>query len=777
MLRSFAGWMGVGLLGWPALSLAAQPSDTCRRALTVYVSEAHTAALIPDAFLHVVETGARSTAADRGALSLAALCPGTYTIHVGAPGHEEAVLSLALGAADTAIRVTLEHDAHALAEVQVAAARAPVTMQSSTAVEGEAFRAATAGRTVTEGLEGVPGVALQATGGTIAKPMIHGLSGARVVTVVAGIRQEDGQWGGEHALAIDAGATGSVTVVRGAAGVRWGPDALGGVIVVEPRPFRTAPGWGGEATATISSAARAGSFSGLVEHRSAQRPSWAFRAGGTVRRGGTYRLPGGIYAANTAYAEGAGHAALAYRRPHFSAVFSGSRFATSLGLYRGSHAGSAQDLERAIASPVPLVPGEPGYTIGRPRGDVTHDAFSARLEGDARLGRWNTVLGFQHNRRQEYDVQRVPSERPQLDLRLRTLTATAALEHRQLFGRLRGTVGAEGILQSQRFANGDRRFLPYYDAAGGGAFLHERLPIGRWTAEAGLRADVRHYDVLNPEGKGDSIVRYTPCWGGAAVTLGMRRSWSGGSAAAVASSGWRAPQAVELYASGLHNGAARIEIGNVALDKERALGLSVDGQHVFWNGRLSLWATVYHQRLAGYIYLRPGAPVLTIRGAYKSFAYAQTDAAISGADFTARAFLTPRLEARLTASLLRGRDRSATEPLILMPPDRALLSARYTLPDGRAVRGCYAEVSAKAVARQTRIPRGFDTIDAPRPPAGYFVLGAEAGARLGRGGHPMELALTVQNALDRRYRDYLDAFRYYLDRPGIDLRLRLTRTF
>ena len=49
---------------------------------------------------------------------------------------------------------------------------------------------------------------------------------------------------------------------------------------------------------------------------------------------------------------------------------------------------------------------------------------------------------------------------------------------------------------------------------------------------------------------------------------------------------------------------------------------------------LHLEAAAYANRVHGFIYLRPTAPVLTIRGVFPGFRYAQTDAQLRGAELT-----------------------------------------------------------------------------------------------------------------------------------------------
>src|SRR5690606_33154577 len=79
-------------------------------------------------------------------------------------------------------------------------------------------------------LQSIPGVSMLQTGGTIAKPVINGMYGNRVLILNNGVRQQGQQWGAEHAPEIDPYIANQLTVVKGAESVRYGSDAIGGVI-------------------------------------------------------------------------------------------------------------------------------------------------------------------------------------------------------------------------------------------------------------------------------------------------------------------------------------------------------------------------------------------------------------------------------------------------------------------------------------------------------------------------------------------------------------------
>src|SRR5690606_31966330 len=91
------------------------------------------------------------------------------------------------------------------------------------------------GLSVSEALAAINGVTLLQTGSTISKPVIHGLHGSRVLTINNGVRQEAQQWGNEHAPEIDPFIAENLSVVKGVEGLRYGSDAIAGVVLVEPK--------------------------------------------------------------------------------------------------------------------------------------------------------------------------------------------------------------------------------------------------------------------------------------------------------------------------------------------------------------------------------------------------------------------------------------------------------------------------------------------------------------------------------------------------------------
>lgn len=742
----------------------------CDISVRISLVETHNNQPVAAALIQIEELHLTTQSDEKGLLRLGNVCPGTYHFHLSAPGYDSVIQELNI-TAPGAYTLKMSHCDHVLNGIVVTEKKHQSLLQSKTTIYRDEIMA-NSGKTFSELLQSVNGVSLISNGATISKPVIHGMHSNRIMILNNGVRQEDQQWGGEHAPGIDPFLASSITVIKGAAGVRYGTDAIGGVIMAEPAPLRKSPGTDAEVNLAAFSNNRMGVASATVQHAFKGNPAWAFRLQGTFRQGGNYQVPGGYWVANTGTKEVNYSATLGFRKAHYGGELFYSHFNTGIGVYRGSHTGSREDLMNAINSPYPLVPAAFSYDIGRPRQHVLHDLVKARVYTDSKLGTWSLVYAYQHNFRQEYDVMRIDDGQAQLNLTLNTQTLNLNLDHKAM-GHFSGSVGIDAMYQDNFFRNGDRVFIPSYTSVGLAGYAIERYKKRATTLEAGLRYDYKYYDVFNPEGTTLKNVQYQFDFSNISATTGVHTVLKNNMELGLTlASAWRAPQANELFSAGLHQGAARIEIGNKDLKPEKAFNVTADVKYPLaeW---ISTDVSLYSQLVSDYIYLKPAGEVLTIRGYYKQFDYTQTNALIAGADVSANLLWSKHFRSQLKASVVRGRDRTSDDWLILMPSDRYSGGLRYEFNASRSFQECFAGISARYVARQWRVPSNFDVIDYPRPPADYYTVDAEAGTRWRFGKQSLYFSLSVSNLFNRKYREYLDAFRYYLDQPGTNVVVRL----
>lgn len=655
---------------------------------------------------------------------------------------------------------------------------APVTSQSESSLQGKALDRRR-GLSLGDALQAMPGVTVVHTGSTLAKPAIRGLNGNRIVILNNGVRQEGQQWGSEHAPEVDPYLASKLTVIQGASSVRYGADALGGVVLVEPWPLRSEPGYGGEIHLAGFSNNREGDVSATVEGAPSWLPDAAWRLQGTLKKGGDASTPH-YNLDNTGIEEINQSAALGWQKPSLGFDLFYSRFQTKLGIFSGSHIGSVSDLEAALNRGRPERITDFSYAIDRPYQDVTHQFAKAHAYlATPMQGRVNLAYALQDNVRSEYDHKPLNDalaarNLPELEFEIMTHTGDLTWDfHPQ--EDYDAALGMTGMSQFNTYAG--RPFIPNFMNFNGGAFATLFRHGETFDFEGGLRYDYEFLRTYARE-KGAVVTSAFEFDNTSAMLGGIWRFAEGYSGKLNFSTAFRPPGVNELFSAGLHHGAAAVEYGDPDLRPERAYDgtLSLQAKRERWSGEL----TAYRTYIRDFIYLTPEfPPTLTIRGAFPTFRYHQTDASMWGGDAALRFTFWRRggdWDYVGQASLLRARNEVTGEYLILMPADRFVNGVEWTLPRWRGLTDLHLGASVQTVLKQTHAPA--DSLDyAPAPP-GYVLFGWTAGIRCPLGNKAsLQIELEAENILNEAYRDYTNRFRYYADDKGRNFALRLKIPF
>jgi len=102
-------------------------------------------------------------------------------------------------------------------------------------------------------LDRLPGVTTIDIGSGQSKPMIRGLAFNRVVVAEHGVKHEAQQWGADHGLEIDQYAVERLEVIKGPLSLKYGSDAIGGLIEIGQAAIPEAGSAGGSADLTGNS--------------------------------------------------------------------------------------------------------------------------------------------------------------------------------------------------------------------------------------------------------------------------------------------------------------------------------------------------------------------------------------------------------------------------------------------------------------------------------------------------------------------------------------------
>ncbi|MGK0447270.1 MAG: iron complex outermembrane receptor protein, partial [Polaribacter sp.] len=133
-------------------------------------------------------------------------------------------------------QIFLEHHLNELNEIIVKT----TSKSAKTSIE-QSIKKATidnfSDKSLGDALKTMSGVSSLNTGNSIVKPMIHGLHSSRLLIINNNVRMFDQEWGDEHAPNIDINSSERIDVIKGANTLKFGSDAIGGLILIRPKKY------------------------------------------------------------------------------------------------------------------------------------------------------------------------------------------------------------------------------------------------------------------------------------------------------------------------------------------------------------------------------------------------------------------------------------------------------------------------------------------------------------------------------------------------------------
>ncbi|MCE7994066.1 MAG: TonB-dependent receptor [Roseivirga sp.] len=748
---------------------------------------------VPFATIEIPSLGKRIVSSSDGSFSFDQLCAVNHELTFRFLGYKTLTQSFSLPATIEVFKIYLETDVKDLSKVVVEGEKVEeIASLKRAELSGDALTRSN-GESLGQALTNITGVNILQTGPTIAKPVIHGLHSNRILILNNGIRQEGQQWGQEHAPEIDPFVATNLQLIKGAAAVKYGSDAIGGVILVNPPDLPSSSGIAGSFNLVGASNNKLGASSLMLEGGIAGLPGFGWRVQGSLKRGGDaraadYRLT------NTGTKEDNFSFGLGYHKEGAGFEVFYSSFDADIAILRSAHIGNLTDLENAIGRDRPLFIDDFSRDINNPRQQVAHQLLKVNSHVDINnLGELYLQYGLQRNQRKEFDIRRGGrSNIPALSLDLITHTLELDLDLAPM-GKWKGDIGASFLMQANENATetGIRPLIPNFDNLTAGFHVIGRYVEDKYELEFGLRYDYKHYLVKKFD-ENNVLIRpefdFNNITGSAGVVLNLSNGWELRSNLGTA---WRAPHVNELFSEGLHHGSAAIEEGRDDLVSEKAIKWisSIEKN----TARYSIDISAYYNLINDYIYLRPEDVALTIRGAFPIFRYNQTDAHFLGLDANLSYALTDALEWTNKLSLIRAKDRTVGSPLINIPANRLESGITYKFDEGR-LRAPFLSVSADFVDRQRNAPRVisiadvrvsetdlfatdqsiFDFLEAP---VGYVNLNISGGFKTQLFSNELNVFVSVENLLNNSYRDYLNRFRYYADDLGRNISLKINYNF
>ncbi len=687
--------------------------------------------------------------------------------------------------------------------VEAESSKTDLSTTSSQALSREELEAVSS-ESLGEVASQISGVNTISTGQNIVKPIIHGLHSNRILIINNGLRHEFQNWGAEHAPEIDPSLIDGLEVVKGAATVRFGPDALGGAILLNPPKMELSTPLRGKVNLI-------GKTNGQAYETTAELKKggkwWSILGGGSYVRQGDLSAPDYLLS-NTGKEEKSYYGGFRIH-PFAQLDIEGyySHFDQNLGILRGSVFSNLDDLQRAIKSEVPLYTEEFTFDIAQPRQDIQHDLYklSARYIGETHA--LNVQYGFQKNRREEFGVRR--GDAPNIRLELVTESLDVDWRHPQI-GPFSGKIGVQLSKQANDNLPGTNTvpFIPNFDSKRAGVYLIESFDIGRTTYELGLRYDYMDAQITGRE-PDNTIYRNTILYENITATLGFKKTFNEfESFRTNFGTAWRPPNVAELYRFGQH--AFFLEYGlwrytinedfdfvsttqGILDENDRAVPSEVGYKWIstyeIQRENFQAEFTGYVNYIENYIYAKPAGLTRTPRGFFVYFIYDQTDALFWGTDLSAewthsQLFSSTVRGSYLWSKQIRENDNFAEQPpakisyqLTYQPEVKGLENNRlqlylgYTFEQFQHPR--ILTVEEFLFAGQNGINRFKDDasdFDILPPPEGYLMTNFAWSASWKK----WRWQFQVKNLFNVSYRNYTDRLRYFADDMGRNFILSLT---
>ena len=621
--------------------------------------------------------------------------------------------------------------------------------------------AATQPSTLGTALGELPGVTQSGFAAGANRPIIRGLDNFRVLIQENGVASNGASALSEdHAVPLTPGAADRIEIIKGPATLRYGSQALGGVINVLNNRIPSAPinHTSGTLNATLGSVDRSHQETLKLET-------------GADLENGTDNISLHLDASN--------HHANDYDAPNAQGTQSNTATkSTGVGGGAAFHFAtgyiglSASTLESQYGLPAPEDPSEP-ITI-----DMHQTRVNTKLVLDD-LGAWGNsltaTLGFSHYTHDEIEgTQKAATFNiEEWDGRIEWLHPT--------WGDLEGAVGVHGFTKDLEAGGEAEELLAPTTTRSLAVFLFETLPLSQ-SLDLQMGARVEQVKVEGTAfntatlGQTERSRSFTPLNASLALVQSFGDDWVTSLNGQMVQ---RAPDALELFAKGPHHATETFELGNADLDVETAYSAELSLRK--YSGPLTFEVAAYASQFDGYVYKHLTGR--TCDHTYVSCANIPTQE-LAEAQFVQRDAFFWGAEAQAKWSLWRG-----NQGTFGVDGQADFVKARFTdgnagggnvprIPPLRYGLGLFWEADTlNARINILRATKQTAVADQEEPTKGYTLLNATIHTQVQLAGHQLELGLVGHNLLNDDIRLHSSVRKDEVLQPGRDVRLVLSAHF
>lgn len=539
------------------------------------VIDANTKKTIPFASVYLIDYQIGTLSNEEGKFNFSHELPTEFNVRITAPNYESLIITLSSAEIGKTIELFEAHTE--LNEVTVSTPRSGLQYRNVTHVESRNIDELMKIPATNPGelLQRIPGVYNASTGNGVSKPVVRGLQGMRVVTLMNGNRIESQQWGSDHDLGYTTLGIGSVEVIKGPSSLMYGSDAIGGVIYFKDVEYASQHSYSIRANTGFESNTL-GTNSQLVVKSSGKNVRWTGAVG--YMQNADYGIGLDQFVVNSRFNNLAAKTSLGFNKKNW---VSHLRYAYShqnvgiIGAHHDHEEGEEGEHEEHEDE------SEEYYSPSQERGmEVPYQSYDNHLlswesKWFKPKGQWQFLVSYGMNGLSEFEESQ---DTAAMKLNLHTINYT--VRNQRHFNKLELFTGYQGAYQLNLNSGAEEQLIPDASYIDNGIYLITHVPIKQWIVQGGLRLDSRYLKSAMTE---DSL-EVDKLYFGYNFGLGAVRDGKNNTLRVNVSSGYRVPHVSELLSMGVHHGGQRFEVGDPNLSPERAyqfdLSDEIHGEHM-----------------------------------------------------------------------------------------------------------------------------------------------------------------------------------------------------
>jgi iron complex outermembrane receptor protein len=728
-----------------------------------------------------------------GSYKITNLSQGTYTVEVRTLSYQSIISKVTING-NTTKNFTMEISAMQMNEVIVTGPSASTQIKESPvpiAIMSKLQWLQGSSTNLVDAVGKLPGMSQISTGVGLSKPIIRGLGFNRVITMHDGIRQEDNQWGEEHAIQIDEYSVDRYEIIRGAGSLMYGSDGLGGVMsLLSQRPPEEGTILGNFLTNYQSNNNMIG-VSGML---TGNQNGFVWRGRISHKNADNYRnkYDGRVFGSNYKELDYNGMVGLSKKWGYSHLYF--SSFNQNINIINGTRdsLGRFTKTIKLNDSTETVVPVTSSELTNRTMNNDSYQRLSNYkvslnnyfILGDASV---SANIGYSQNHRREYVNVFKPGV-PTLYFFLQTLYYDVRYNLAK-FKEWETTIGSNGMYQTMT-NRGDETLYPNFDLIDNGLFVFTKRKFGKLNISGGIRGDRRRLNIeklyVDAEGRFQTspVGAIEERFSGFGKTFGNATGSLGAVYAineqinikANVARGYRAPSVSEISSNGEHAGTFRYEIGNRNQKSEISfqsdIGVTIEKSNFFFDFAL------FQNRIQNYSY---SEKVLNSMGGdsivnpslnpVPTFRYTQGNAQLLGGEVMLT--INPeqyRWFSFTTAySIVRAKNLSAQNDsaryLPFMPAPRLLSTMKFTKRKlSNSFTNLYFLVEIEYYQPQNKVLLAYNT-ETPTPGYGIFNLGIGTDIVNKSRNTLFSVYFTGQNITNVAYQNHQNRLKYLDENP------------